>query len=68
MITRYPAEILGLGDQLGTIEPGKLGNLIVTDGNPLQIRTQILRVFIGGHPVDLNNKHLELYEKYRARR
>ena len=68
MITRYPAEILGLGDQLGTIEAGKLGNLIVTDGNPLQIRTQILHVFINGHPVDLSNKHLELYEKYRARR
>lgn len=68
MITRYPAEILGLGDQLGTIEPGKLGNLIVTDGNPLQIRTQILRVFINGHPVDLGNKHLKLYDKYRARR
>ena len=49
-------------------EAGKLGNLIVTDRNPLQIRTQILHVFINGHPVDLSNKHLELYEKYRARR
>ena len=32
-ITRYPAEILGLGDELGTIEVGKIGNLIVTDGD-----------------------------------
>jgi imidazolonepropionase-like amidohydrolase len=68
MITRYPAEILGLGDRLGTIEPGKLGNLIVTDGNPLQIRTQIVHVLINGHPVSLDNKHRDLYEKYRARR
>jgi imidazolonepropionase-like amidohydrolase len=67
-ITRYPAEILGLGGDLGTIEVGKLGNLIVTDGDPLQIRTQVLHVFINGHPVSLENKHHELYEKYRARR
>ena len=68
MITKYPAEILGLGDQLGTIEAGKIGNVIVTDGDPLQIRTQINHVFIAGHPVSLDNKHRELYEKYRARR
>jgi len=40
----------------------------VTDGNPLQIRRQMLRVFNNGYPVDLNNKHLELYEQYRSRR
>ena len=66
-ITRYPAEILGLGERLGTIETGKIGNLIVTDGDPLQIRTQVLHVFIAGHPVSLDNKHRALYEKYRAR-
>lgn len=67
-ITRYPAEILGLGDDLGTIEAGKIGNLIVTDGDPLQIRTQILHVFINGRPSNTFNKHRALYEKYRARR
>ena len=66
-ITRYPAEILGLGDKLGTIEEGKIGNLVITDGNPLQIRTQVLHVFVGGHPASLDNKHLTLYERYRAR-
>src|SRR3990172_11708742 len=39
-ITVYPARILGVGDQLGTIQPGKIANLIVTDGNPLEIRTR----------------------------
>ena len=67
-ITRYPAEILGLGDDLGTIEVGKIGNVIVTDGDPLQIRTQMLHVFINGRPSSLLNKHQALYEKYRARR
>ena len=66
-ITSYPAEILGLGSDLGTIETGKIGNLIVTDGDPLQIRTQILRVFVGGEPSSLDNKHRELYERYRVR-
>ena len=66
-ITRYPAEILGLGSELGTIEEGKLANLIVTDGDPMLIQTQILHVFIKGEPVSLDNKHRALYEKYRAR-
>jgi imidazolonepropionase-like amidohydrolase len=34
--TRTNAEMLNLGDQLGTVEPGKLADLIVVDGNPLQ--------------------------------
>ena len=66
-ITRYPAEILALGDELGTIEAGKVANLIVTDGDPLQIMTQILHVYIRGHPTSLDNKHKDLYERYRAR-
>ena len=66
-ITRYPAEILGVGDRLGTIEEGKIANLIVTDGTPLEIRTQTLHVIIAGHEVDMMNRHLELYEKYRDR-
>jgi imidazolonepropionase-like amidohydrolase len=66
-ITRYPAEILGVGDRLGTIEEGKIANLIVTDGSPLEIQTQVLHVVIAGGEASLDNKHLELYEKYRAR-
>ena len=35
------AQMFGLADQLGTIEPGKLGNVIVTNGDPLEIQTQV---------------------------
>lgn len=66
-ITRYPAEILGVGDRVGTIEEGKLANLIVTDGSPLEIQTQMLHVVIAGRDVALMNKHQALYEKYRSR-
>ncbi len=41
--------------------------LVVTDGSPLQIRTQVLHVFVNGHPASLDNKHRTLYERYRAR-
>ncbi len=66
-ITVNGAEILGLADRLGTIEAGKIANLIVTDGDPLEIRTQVKHVIIAGRDVGTDNRHLELYLKYRAR-
>ncbi len=66
-VTVNSAEILGVADQLGTIEPGKLGNLIVTDGDPLEIQTNVEYVFIKGMPVDTNNKHRRLWERYMNR-
>jgi imidazolonepropionase-like amidohydrolase len=66
-VTLYPAQILGLGDILGSIEEGKIANLILTDGDPLEIQTQVERVFINGKEVSTENKHRELYEKHSAR-
>lgn len=66
-ITLTPAEFLGLGDQLGSIEPGKKANLVVTDGDILEYRTRIRHVFINGAEVPLESKHTELYRKYIAR-
>ena len=66
-ITIYPAEILGVADRVGTIEVGKLANIIVTDGDPLEIRTQVKHVVIAGRDVSLDNKHLQLYTRYRGR-
>jgi len=66
-VTINTAEILGVGDRLGTIESGKIANLIVTGGDPLEYQTPIHYVIINGRPADLTNKHLELYEQYRAR-
>jgi imidazolonepropionase-like amidohydrolase len=67
-VTRNPAEILGLGDRLGTLAPGKTANLILTDGDPLEMRTNIKAVFIHGEPTSLANKQQGLYEKYQVRR
>lgn len=66
-ITLYPAQIFGLDKQLGTIEAGKIANLIVTTGDPLEIRTEVRFLFINGRPTSTDNKHKQLYEKYRRR-
>ncbi|HVN03431.1 MAG TPA: amidohydrolase family protein [Bryobacteraceae bacterium] len=66
-VTLYPAQIWGVAGELGSIEEGKWADLIVTDGDPLETRTQVKQMFIKGVQVDLNNKHRRLYEEYLAR-
>jgi imidazolonepropionase-like amidohydrolase len=66
-LTLWPAEILGVDKQLGSLETGKIANVIVTDGSPLALNTDVKHLVIAGHEVSLENKHLALYEKYKAR-
>ncbi len=66
-LTINPAQIFGVADQIGSIEQGKIANLIVTDGDPLEILTHVKHLFIDGREVPLTSRHTELYEKYRAR-
>jgi len=66
-VTRNAAEMLGFGDRLGTIETGRIANLMIADGDPLEIRTQVTGIFILGREASLDNKHERLYERYRAR-
>jgi imidazolonepropionase-like amidohydrolase len=66
-ITLYPAQILGVGDRLGSLEPGKDATLIVTSGSPLEMSTQVMAAYIGGRAVDLNNRHKRLWEKYKEK-
>jgi imidazolonepropionase-like amidohydrolase len=66
-ITVNPAEIFGMADRLGTIQPGKIANLIVTTGDPLEITTEVRHLFINGRLTSTDNKHQQLYERYLAR-
>ncbi|HKD04284.1 MAG TPA: amidohydrolase family protein [Bryobacteraceae bacterium] len=66
-ISLNAAEIFGLGKRLGSIDEGKMADLIVTDGDPLETTTQIKMVFIDGKPMDLNTRQKQLYEKYLNR-
>jgi imidazolonepropionase-like amidohydrolase len=61
------ARIFGLSDQLGTIEAGKLANIIVTSGDPLELQTQVKFLFIKGQLTSTENRHSAFYEQYRKR-
>jgi imidazolonepropionase-like amidohydrolase len=67
-VTQWPAQILGLGDRLGSIEVGKMANLVVTDGDLLEARTKTRHLFIDGRPISLSTKHEVLYETFKDRK
>jgi imidazolonepropionase-like amidohydrolase len=66
-VTIYPAQIFGVDKMLGSIEVGKMANLIVTDGDPLEFKTNVKHMFINGKPVDLSTRHTRLYDKFKDR-
>ena len=66
-ITLSAAEILGVDEQVGSLEQGKDATLVITDGNVLDIRTQVEAAFIQGRRVDLSDRHKKLYYKYDQR-
>lgn len=66
-VTIYPAQIFGLASQIGTLEPGKIANVIVTNGDPLELTTDVKYLFIKGQRTSLENRHQRLYEKYLNR-
>ena len=66
-ITLSPAEVLGVADQLGSLQVGKLATLMITDGNPLEIPTNVQRAFVRGREIDLSSRHTQFYEKYQEK-
>ncbi|HEU4833000.1 MAG TPA: amidohydrolase family protein [Pyrinomonadaceae bacterium] len=67
-VTLYPAQILNVADRLGSIEAGKMANLVVTDGDLLEIRTRIKYLLIDGRPVVLTSRHTELNDAFKNRK
>ncbi len=66
-VTITPARILGVADQVGSLESGKRANLVVTAGHLLQPTTPVLAIFIDGEPLRPDSRHTQLYAKYRHR-
>ncbi|MEQ8763665.1 MAG: amidohydrolase family protein [Planctomycetota bacterium] len=66
-VTLSAAEIFGMADLLGSVDVGKIANLIVTDGDPLEFKTQLHHLIIDGKSVSLESKHTRLYERYLNR-
>ena len=66
-ITINPAKIWGIDKDYGSLEVGKYANLMVATGDPIDIRSQIREVFVKGQRMKFDDRHTELYEKFRAR-
>jgi len=66
-VTIYPAEIFGVDKMMGSLEPGKLANIVLTDGDLLELGTTVAKVFIEGKEVDMGNRYTELMEKFKKR-
>jgi imidazolonepropionase-like amidohydrolase len=66
-LTIWPAEIFGVDKEIGTVEKGKLANLFITTGDPLDLRTQVSYVFIKGRDMPFDDRQTRLYLKYKGR-
>ena len=66
-ITIDAAEILGIADRVGSLDPGKLANFTIWNGDPLELRTGVPRVFIAGREVGPESKHTLLYDRWLNR-
>lgn len=65
-ITANAAKILGIEDKTGTIEVGKDANIVICDGDILDMKSSnVIGVYIQGREIDLDNKQKQLFEKYK---
>ena len=66
-VTIVPAEIFGVADRYGSLEPGKMANLFVSNGDPFETKTQIEHLFIHGWKVPIESRHTLLYDEFLER-
>lgn len=64
-ISSGPAEIMGMGAQLGSLKPGRRADVVIWTGDPLELSTQVDRVFIDGVEQSLSNRQKRLRDRYR---
>ncbi len=67
-VTLYPAQIMNVADRMGSIEVGKMANLVVTDGDLLETRTHVRHLFIDGREVPLTSRHTDLNDAFKNRK
>jgi imidazolonepropionase-like amidohydrolase len=66
-LTLYPAQLAGVADRLGSIEASKDATLFAADGDILDIRSNVKRMWIAGKEISLESRHTRFYEKYKNR-
>jgi imidazolonepropionase-like amidohydrolase len=63
-VTMNAAEIMGIGDKVGSLEPGKDATLLITTGNPLDTMSEVEQAYIQGRELDMMDIHRWFFEKY----
>lgn len=66
-VTLWPAQIFGVGDRMGSIDVGKMANIVVTTGDLLEAKTDTKYLFIDGRNVPLDTKHTQLNAQFKDR-
>jgi imidazolonepropionase-like amidohydrolase len=64
-VTLAAATALGIGEGYGSLEAGKVGNMVVWSGDPFEFSSRVEHLFIRGAEVPLTNRRTELFERYR---
>lgn len=64
-MTSVPARIWGISDRYGTLEPGKDADVVVWDGDPLELTSFPVAVFIRGQEMPMTSRQLELRDRYK---
>jgi len=65
-VTLSPAEAFGVGSQYGSLEAGKVANVVVWTGDPFEFSTGVEHVFIRGKEMSLRSRQTELLERYKT--
>lgn len=63
-LTRVPAQVLGVDDKLGTIAPGKLADLVLWTGDPLDVANVASQLWLGGRAIPMRSRQTELRDRY----
>ncbi|HEY0784226.1 MAG TPA: amidohydrolase family protein [Acidobacteriaceae bacterium] len=63
-ITLNPAEMFGVGDRFGSLDVGKAANVVIANGDPLDVRTSVSQVFIAGVAIPMSSRQTDLRDQY----
>jgi imidazolonepropionase-like amidohydrolase len=63
-ITLNPAEVWGVADQLGSLDVGKTANVVIANGDPLDVKTDVKQVFIQGREIPMTSRQVHLRDEY----
>jgi len=65
-ISSVPAEIVGMGERFGSLKPGRAGDVVIWDGDPIEVTSAPVAVWIDGVEQPLDNHQTKLRERYRT--